>query len=108
MKPFIIATTIFRASMALSFGVVSLFSTPAFAQNTCDAILRNGVFNLTTVDSQKSVLDNLFEWLKTTTWEKLSSAQNQGLKFGFPYKGVPIEISGTNSESDLKEFQSSL
>ena len=36
------------------------------AQGPCDLILREGVFNQTTVNSQKSVQDNLYEWLKIT------------------------------------------
>jgi hypothetical protein len=75
------------------------------AQSTCDAILRNGVFNLTTIDSRKTVQDNLYEWLKTTEWEQFKGAQNSGLKIAFPIDGVPVEFSGSHSEDKFREWK---
>src|SRR5262245_53159490 len=98
MKHLRIAVSLF----AISFALVA----PAAAQeDRCNAILRDGVFNQTTVDSRKSVQDNLLEWLKTTEWEQFKKVQNSGLTIGFPIKGGQFNLSGNHSEDSFREWK---
>jgi Putative binding domain, N-terminal/Viral BACON domain len=95
-----------RVVTVLAGALLSAFLiTPASAQDACDAVLKQGVFNLTTVNSQKSVQDNLYEWLKTTTWSSFQQAQSGGLTLGFPIKGIPFSLSASYTQSDFQQWQ---
>jgi hypothetical protein len=50
----------------------------------CDEILKQGVFDTIIIDSNRSVSDNIFEWLKTSEFESFKNKTSAGLKIGLP------------------------
>lgn len=96
-----------RAILIALLVVVALTSNLVIGQtqSTCEGILRDGVFNLTTIDSRKTVQENLYEWLKTTEWEQFSNAQKSWLTIGFPIKGIPFNLSGSFSQDSFREWK---
>lgn len=71
----------------------------------CDEILAQGVFNTIVVDFNRSVSDNLLEWLKTVDIGSLRDKTSAGLNIGFPIKSVPISIGGNFSEEEFNEWK---
>src|SRR5712691_8741228 len=92
----------------LSLLLVVALVQPLFAQNDCGAILQQGIFNSIITQQQKSVTDNLLEWLIRVDWGTFSQKQNSGLNIGFPIYGVPITISGSHTQDEFNQWQSAV
>lgn len=71
----------------------------------CDEILKQGVFDTIIIDANRSISDNLLEWLKTSEFESFKNKTSAGLNIGFPIEGVPINIGGNYGEDDFKEWK---
>ena len=91
----------------LTLIIFASFSSSGFGQ-TCDPILRQGVFNQTTVNKGLSIQDDLFQWLKTATDEQWTSAKNSGLNFSATIYGSPVNLNGTSSLQEFHRLQTSI
>ena len=71
----------------------------------CDEILAQGVFDTIVIDTSRSVASNLFEWLKSTTFQELQEKTSGGLNIGFPIEGIPIDIGIDFSEEEFEQWR---
>lgn len=74
----------------------------------CNEILRQGIFDEIIIDVEKSISENVSEWLHKVDYGQFKSKQNSGLKIGFPIEGVPVEISGNHSEDEFNKWKTAL
>lgn len=72
---------------------------------TCDAILNQGVFDRVFIDTNRSVSDNIFEWLSKSSYEEVKDRIDAGLNIGLPIKGVPVNIGGSFSKDDFDKWK---
>jgi hypothetical protein len=71
----------------------------------CNSILQQGIFDETLISTNRSVSETLFEWLKSASFSDVKSKIDSGLKIGLPIKGIPVEIGGSFSEDDFKNWK---
>ncbi|POO71566.1 hypothetical protein [Bacillus velezensis] len=72
----------------------------------CNELLKHGIFDEIITDTQRSFEEQLFEWLKTCSYEEFQKKKKDGLKFGadFILEELPV---GFNLDNDIskEEFQ---
>ncbi|MEP0919350.1 hypothetical protein NC981_21195 [Leptolyngbya sp. DQ-M1] len=71
----------------------------------CDEILKQGVFNQVIINANKSVEENLYDWLTSVSYGEFKQKQDAGLKVGFPIEGIPYEVGGSWSEDKFNEWR---
>ncbi len=74
----------------------------------CDAIIRQGVFNVTTVNKGLHIQDDLISWLSITTDEQFISAQKAGLNFSATIDSIPFNLNGSDSLNEFHRLQTAL
>lgn len=71
----------------------------------CDAILSHGIFDTVIFDLNMDVSENLFEWLKRSTFSEVKEKIDAGLKLSLPIKGVPFSLDGSFTEDDFNQWK---
>jgi hypothetical protein len=87
---------------------LSIMPVAAQAQSDCDAILRGGVFNVTTVNKGLHIQDDLFAWLSIATDEQFNSAQKAGLTFAATIDSIPFNLNGSSSLDEFHRLQTAI
>lgn len=75
----------------------------------CDKLLKHGVFDTIIINFNKSVSENLIEWLKTVDFNTFNDRVSGGLNIGFPIilEGVPmpVDIGMDFSEDEFNQWK---
>jgi len=74
--------------------------------SSCDAPLKDGVFNFMKHSSSKSIDEATFEWLKTVTKTEFKRRQSAGFKVIIPVEGVgvPLGYQGDYTDDQIDNF----
>lgn len=73
--------------------------------SNCNEVLKQGIFDEVIINVNRSLSENLYEWLSSIDYGQFKRMQDSGLSIGFPIEGVPIEISGNHSVDDFKNWR---
>jgi hypothetical protein len=98
MLPYII-----RSIGVLLLGTCYVYGAP----DRCNDILwTHGAFNVVVKTSSRSADQQVYEWLKTATWQEFKEKQDAGLRVSLPIKGLPIPVNadGTYSKEQFQQF----
>lgn len=64
----------------------------------CDAILRDGVFNIVRFENFDNIEQRYFDWIKKLDQQTAQSAAAKGIDLGFEVKGVPVSFGADSDE----------
>lgn len=73
--------------------------------DNCDAILKAGIFNDILVRQDRSVAENVFEWLKTSTYSEVKNKIDAGLKVALPIEGIPLDLGANFTEDEFNQWK---
>ena len=73
--------------------------------DSCDDILKQGIFNEILTKQDRSVSENVFEWLKTSTFSEVKKKIDAGLKVALPIKGIPVNIGANFTEDEFNQWK---
>lgn len=76
-----------------------------FAQN-CDQVLKDGVFNQTSINSNSSLQTSFYEYVYSQDFSTHQEAIDAGISIGTIVYGVPIQIGGTFSKQQKDQWRS--
>lgn len=90
------------AGLLLSLTIV----VPIHAENqSCNDILqKNGAFNSIIQVSSHSADEQVYEWLKTATWNEFKQKQDAGLRITLPIEGIPVSADGKYTQEQYQKF----
>ena len=86
--------------------LISFANTTAYAQDRCDAILRNGIWEYTQSNNTQQVTESFLSWFCSQSFGSFGEARDQGLKIGIPIENIPVEIDGHNRENQWSKYYS--
>lgn len=72
---------------------------------SCNDILKQGIFDETMISGQRSVSEDLFEWLKCSTYQTVKQKIDSGLKIGLPLEGIPLQIGGSFTNDEFNSWK---
>lgn len=70
------------------------------AQDKCSDVLKDGIFNVTTVNQSEGIKNDFTTWICTTDFGTHQEAIDSGISIGFPVYGVPVKLGGTFSKAE--------
>ena len=88
-----------------ALAVVFTHSTITVAQDSCEGILKDGIWEYEQNAGSVKQTSSFLNWFCSKTYSNYKEAREAGLKLGIVYEGIPIEIGGNYSESQWSEFR---
>ncbi len=89
----------------LTLLICSFLYSTTFAQD-CDQVLKDGVFNQTTINSNSSLQTSFYEYIYSQDFSTHQEAIDAGISIGTVVYGVPLQIAGTFSKQQKDEWRS--
>lgn len=85
--------------------VIAILTSAATARaDSCDALLKDGIFNKKTVTEAHANRSDFTSWLCSTSFKTHQEARAAGIGLGVPVYGVPLKVEGQFSESERTLF----
>jgi hypothetical protein len=88
----------------LILGMAMLCTREAAADNDCDQVLKQGIFNSSTLSKSTLAQKSYQDWLCSTSFITHDDALVQGVAMGVPVFGVPLKAGGRFSQADRDNF----
>lgn len=86
--------------------VLFQFLTTTLLAQDCDQVLKDGVFNTTTINSSTDVSKTFYEYIYSADFSTHQQAIDAGLSVGTVVYGVPLQIGGTFSKQQKDQWRS--
>lgn len=90
---------------SLLFILLELFHNFSSSAQDCDKVLRDGIFNTTSINSSLDATKTLNEYIYASDFSTHQQAIDAGLSVGMVIYGVPLEIGGTFSKEQKDEWR---
>lgn len=88
----------------LILGMAILCSRKAAANNDCNQVLKQGIFNLDTLSTSTRAQKTYRDWQCSSTFSRHDDVLEQGVAMGVPVYGVPLEAGKGFSQADRDNF----
>jgi hypothetical protein len=88
----------------LILGMAMLCARTAAADNDCDQVLKQGIFNSSTLSKSTLTQKSYQDWLCSTSYSRHDDALEQGVAMGVPFYGVPLKAGGRFSQAERDNF----